>query len=195
MGFQVAALLLMAAFYGCYFGKMLRQKKQGVRTDQIGRGKTGAAKRVEITMKIAALLAPLAELVGVARGVCAFPTAVRIFGAACAALGVAAFAASVRTMGDSWRAGVSPEEKTEFVTSGVYRFSRNPAFLGFDLLYLGIALMFASWPLWLVSAFAAAMLHVQIVRVEEPFLARTFGSAYRDYCRHVRRYFGRKRAG
>lgn len=109
MGFQVAALLLMAAFYGCYFGKMLRQKKQGVRTDQIGRGKTGAAKRVEITMKIATLLV---ELAGIAHSVCAFPTVVRIFGAACAALGVAAFVASVRTMGDSWRAGVSPEEKT-----------------------------------------------------------------------------------
>lgn len=195
MVFQIAALLLMAAFYGCYFGKMLRQKKQGVRTDQIGRGKTGAAKRVEITMKIATLLAPLAELVGIARGVCAFSMAARIFGAACAVLGVVAFAASVRTMGDSWRAGVSPEEKTEFVTGGVYRFSRNPAFLGFDLLYLGIALMFASWPLWLVTAFAAAMLHAQIVCVEEPFLAQTFGGAYRDYCRHVCRYFGRKRVG
>ncbi len=39
-----------------------------------------------------------------------------------------------------WRAGVSEKEKTELVTAGIYRWSRNPAFLGFDLLYIGFLL-------------------------------------------------------
>ena len=64
-------------------------------------------------------------------------------------------------MRDSWRAGVLPTDKTELVTRGVYQISRNPAFLGFDLVYLGVALMFANWLLWLVSCFAAVMFHLQ----------------------------------
>lgn len=43
-------------------------------------------------------------------------------------------------MRDSWRAGISETDKTELVTEGIYQISRNPAFLGFDLLYIGILL-------------------------------------------------------
>lgn len=71
--YQVLALALLAVFYGCYFGKMLRQKRQGIRTDQIGRGKTGFVRRVEITMKIATILTPVAELVSIFCNASAFP--------------------------------------------------------------------------------------------------------------------------
>ena len=54
----------------------------------------------------------------------------------------AVFVTSVVTMRDSWRAGVSKTDKTELVTDGIYQISRNPAFLGFDLVYIGILLMF-----------------------------------------------------
>ena len=43
-------------------------------------------------------------------------------------------------MRDFWRAGISETDKTELVTEGIYQISRNPAFLGFDLLYIGILL-------------------------------------------------------
>ncbi|EKC72198.1 isoprenylcysteine carboxyl methyltransferase family protein, partial [human gut metagenome] len=43
------------------------------------------------------------------------------------------FVISVWTMKDSWRAGVSKTDQTELVTDGIYQISRNPAFLGFDL--------------------------------------------------------------
>ena len=48
------------------------------------------------------------------------------------------FVISVWTMKDSWRAGVSKTYQTELVTDGIYQISRNPAFLGFDLVYVGI---------------------------------------------------------
>lgn len=110
-----------------------------------------------------------------------------------AALGDAVFIISVVTMRDNWRAGVSEEEKTELVTSGIYRISRNPAFLGFDMLYVGVLLAFFSWPLFALSAFAMLMFHLQIVNVEEDFLRVAFGDAYLEYCQHVCRYIGVKR--
>ncbi len=96
------------------------------------------------------------------------------------------------TMKDSWRAGVPESGKTALVTRGIYQISRNPAFLGFDLVYIGILLMFFNWVLFAVSVFAIVMLHLQIVNVEEDFLTKAFGNAYLDYKKKVCRYLGRK---
>lgn len=191
MTFQISALIILAAFYGCYFGKMLLQRRRGIQTDQIGKGKTGAARTIELTMKAATLLVPLVELVSILLGAAPLPFGVRCVGAVLALLGDAAFLVSVWTMRDSWRAGVSETDKTELVTSGIYRFSRNPAFLGFDLVYLGVLLMFFNWLLLAASLFASVMFHIQIARVEEPFLDRVFGADYAVYKRTVNRYFGR----
>lgn len=94
---------------------------------------------------------------------------------------------------DSWRAGVSKTDKTELVTNGIYQFSRNPAFLGFDLLYIGTLLMFFNWILCILTVFAVTMYHLQIVNVEEDFLLATFGNEYLQYKKKVCRYIGRKR--
>ena len=61
MLFQVTAIILLLVFYGCYFGKMFLQKRQGIQTDQIGKGKTGTAKVIETLMKITTILVPLVE--------------------------------------------------------------------------------------------------------------------------------------
>ena len=191
MAFQVTALVILAVFYGCYFGKMLLQRRRGIQTDQIGKGKTGTARTIELTMKAATLLVPLVELVSIFLGTVSLTFGVRCVGAVIALLGDAVFLVSVWTMRDSWRAGVSETDKTELVTTGIYRLSRNPAFLGFDLVYLGVLLMFFNWPLLAASLFAAVMFHIQITRVEEPFLDRVFGMDYAAYKRTVTRYFGR----
>lgn len=63
MLFQVTAIILLLVFYGCYFGKMFLQKRQGIQTDQIGKGKTGTAKVIETLMKITTILVPLVEVI------------------------------------------------------------------------------------------------------------------------------------
>ena len=168
MLFQVTAIILLLVFYGCYFGKMFLQKRQGIQTDQIGKGKTGTAKVIETLMKITTILVPLVEVICI------------VFNQT-----------SVVTMKNSWRAGVSETDKTELITNGIYQISRNPAFLGFDLVYIGILLMFFQWGLLVLSVAAMVMFHLQIVEVEEFFLLQTFGKDYMDYKRKVLRYFGR----
>lgn len=195
IGFQIMAIVILLAFYGCYFTKMILQRKKGIQTNQMGKGKTGLVKRIEITMKIASLLVPAAEVVSIVLDTSPFPLWARIAGALIGICGVVAFILAVVTMRDSWRAGVSETERTEFITGGVYQISRNPAFLGFDLVYIGIMLMFFNWVLLAVSVFAGLMFHLQIVNVEEDFLIRTFGEAYLGYRKKVNRYFGRRIGG
>lgn len=192
MVFQLMGILILAAFYGCYFAKMLCQRQKGIQTDQIGKGKSGTAQGIEVTMKIATILVPVAEVISIDIGTTILPLWGRIGGAVAAVWGVTVFIASVLTMRDSWRAGVSEQEQTELVTGGIYQISRNPAFLGFDLVYIGILLMFFNPALLAASVFAILMLHLQIVKVEEPFLVSAFGAPYREYRLQVNRYLGRK---
>ena len=192
MEFQVSAVMILLVFYGCYFGKMIMQKKRGIQTDQIGKGKVGQARVIELTMKAATLSVPVAEVISIWLNTSAFPVALRYAGMVIAVLGDVVFVISVVTMRDSWRAGVSETDKTELVTEGIYRISRNPAFLGFDLVYIGIVLMFFNWVLVVISVFAIVMFHLQIVNVEEKFLANAFGNEYAEYMKRVNRYLGRR---
>ena len=192
MIFRIIALIIMAAFYACYFIKMLVQKKRGIKTTQIGSGKTGFVKGVECTMMVSTYLVVVVEIVSVVMGTTIMPPWMRWLGAGIGVLGVIVFIAAVITMRDSWRAGVSTTDNTELVTSGIFSISRNPAFLGFDLVYVGILLMFFNWPLFAASIFAVLMFHLQIVNVEEDFLLDTFGDDYLQYRKRVKRYLGRK---
>lgn len=193
MWFQVAGIAIMLVFYGCYFIKMISQHKKGIKTDQIGKGKVGFVKFVEITMKVFTYLVLAVEIVSIILNTSFFAVPVRIVGVLVAVVGVAVFIISVLTMRDSWRAGVSKTDKTELVTKGIYKISRNPAFLGFDLMYLGILLMFFNLVLYIVSLFAMLIFHLQIVNVEEEFLLEAFGDEYLRYKKKVCRYIGRKR--
>ena len=95
---------------------------------------------------------------------------------------------TLMTMADSWRAGIPDSDKTAFVQRGIYRISRNPAFVGFDLMYVGLLMAFPNIIHLLFAVFPAVMLHLQIGQ-EEDFLRKTFGTEYEEYCRKVSRYF------
>lgn len=191
MGYQIAAFVILAVFYGAYFLKMLRQRRRGIRTDQMGRGKRGLPRIIEIALKGITILAAVCEVICTVMNWTAFPVPVRIAGAAVAAAGTALFIAAQVTMKDSWRAGVAQDEKTSLVTTGIYSISRNPAFLGFDLFYIGILLMFFSPLLLIVSSIAVLLIHLQIVNVEEDHLLESHGDRYLQYRKRVHRYLGR----
>ena len=191
MIFQMIAIIMLLVFYAFYFAKIVIQKKQSIKTNQMGIGnKPKNVLMIERIMSCATILA-------CAVGVCSifmvkhFPvTEVRIAGVLVGILGVIFFSLATITMKTSWRVGI-PEEKTTLVTQGIYRFSRNPAFVGFDLLYLSICLMFFNIPLVLVSVWAAVMLHLQILQ-EEKHMQYMFGDEYDSYRKHTLRYFGRR---
>lgn len=189
--YAVLALLVLAVFYGIYFGKMLAQKRHGIRTHQIGRRKEKEIHTVETLMSIATLGAPIAQFMSIALGWNHLPANARFTGFCVGILGDAIFLLSVLCMKDSWRAGIPDKDKTELVTTGIYRFSRNPAFFGFDLMYVGVLLLYGNLLTLSFSAFAIVMLHLQILQ-EERYLVNTFGAPYQEYCRHVFRYLGKK---
>ncbi len=192
MFFQIFSVIILLAFYGCYFGKMIAQRKKGIQTDQMGKGKTGFVRFIEISLKTVTIAVPLTEITSIFMNTAPLPLWAKISGACVAFAGVAVFVLSVVTMKDNWRAGVPKTDKTELVTIGIYKISRNPAFLGFDMVYIGILFMFFNWILFAVTLIAIIMFHLQIVNVEEDFLVAEFGRNYITYRKNVCRYLGRK---
>ena len=191
MIYQIIAILILTAFYTFYFAKLVFQRRQSIKTNQMGIG--NKPKKVLLIERIMSCATVLAFIVGIASIflVKQFPaTEFRIVGLVIGMIGVIFFALATITMKTSWRVGI-PEEKTALITNGIYKWSRNPAFVGFDLLYLSMCLMFFNIPLVLVSVWAAVMLHLQILQ-EENHMYHMFGDEYETYKKHTLRYFGKR---
>lgn len=106
-------------------------------------------------------------------------------------LAVAGLVVVVAALRNFRREGEDPEPWTPSKTmlvAGVYRFSRNPMYLGVTLIYLGIALFFGSLGALLLLPLAIASIRVFVIAREEAYLTRRFGHAYRAYCGRVRRW-------
>jgi protein-S-isoprenylcysteine O-methyltransferase Ste14 len=103
-------------------------------------------------------------------------------------LGVAAIAGAI---GLFRRTGQDPKPWTstpELITTGVYRWSRNPMYVGLALIQIGIAIGLANaWILALVPP-VLAVVYATAIRHEERYLEREFGETYLEYKRSVRRW-------
>ena len=191
MIFKTFALLIIIVFYNIYFIKMFIQKNQGIKTRQIGNYKNSSIRTVEVLMSIATFLIVPIQLVSIILDLTILNSGIRFIGFFIGILGDILFLISVITMKNSWRAGIPSEDKTELVSNGIYKISRNPAFLGFDLMYIGIALLYCNVLTIIFSLFAIIMLHFQILQ-EEKYLEKTFGDNYISYKSKVCRYIGKR---
>lgn len=189
--FQMLAVLVLVMFYAIYFIKLLLQKRQGIRTHQIGTRREKSIHAVETLMSVATLCAPIAQLASIITGWSWLPDSTRFAGFLLGLIGDGIFLIAVITMKNSWRAGIPESDTTELVQNGIYRWSRNPAFLGFDFMYIGVCLLFCNPATIVFSLFAVIMLHCQILQ-EEKYLTATFGDSYTKYKALVFRYLGRR---
>lgn len=193
MIYQILAMLILATFYSFYFAKIIIQKRQSITTNQMGIGKKPKkVLLIEHFLQLSTVLTAIFDI-GSIFLVKQFPAnEFRIVGVVLGILGVMFFTLAIITMKTSWRVGI-PEEKTSLITDGIYNWSRNPAFVGFDLLFLSICLMYFSILLVCVSVWAAVMLHLQILQ-EETHMYHMFGNDYVQYTKQTLRYFGKKRS-
>lgn len=189
--FKLMAIFILAVFYAIYFGKMIIQKKKGITTHQIGKRKEKRLHTVETLMSVATFSVVIIQLLSIFFDWNIMPSGARFTGFCIAGIGDIFFLISVTYMKDSWRAGIPEKDKTKLVTDGIYKFSRNPAFVGFDFMYIGILLMFFNIGTLLFSLFSIMMLHLQILQ-EEKYMAKTFGEEYLEYKKKVFRYIGRR---
>ncbi len=111
----------------------------------------------------------------------------RIVGIVLGVLAMALFISSVVKFRAAGTAVPANRPTTAIVRAGPYRFSRNPIYLAFSLLQLGIAIWVNS--LWVLATLvpALALMHI-VIRREEQYLERKFGAEYLEYKASVRRW-------
>jgi protein-S-isoprenylcysteine O-methyltransferase Ste14 len=89
-------------------------------------------------------------------------------------------------MSNSWRIGIDKNTKTELITSGLFRYSRNPIFFGMVLSLIGLFMVAPNAITFLVLLVSYLLIQIQI-RLEEEFLELQHGSSYLVYKQKVRR--------
>ena len=108
-----------------------------------------------------------------------------------AALALAGLAIGLVAMGLFQRSGEKPEPWTtthQIVTAGVYRYTRNPMYLGMALLYAGLALALDAPLALMLLPVVLVLVQTQVIAREERYLAAKFGAPYDAYRRQVRRW-------
>lgn len=190
---QLISLFLLAAFYLAYLMKALGLRCQGISANLLGKGnKTKKARTAEQLLRLATLGGAVVQFASVVfpsiLWMFTIPLAIRVAGVAVLSLGVLIFIIAMTTMRGNWRAGFDSSQNTDLVTSGIYRFSRNPAFVGFDLLYIGCAIAFPNVINIGTALTCVLLFHVQILG-EEKYCSKAFGKEYDNYRSLVRRYF------
>ena len=156
-------------------------------------GSAQAVARVLGVGAFAALVgAPLAELAGLRPLPVLGSRVVRVAGFGLAAAGIGGTVAAQAARGDAWRGDVDPDARTALVTTGPFAQVRNPVLLATSATVAGIALMVPN-----VLAGAAVGLQllsatVLVRLVEEPYLERVHGDAYRSYVARTGRFLPRR---
>ena len=194
--FQILTLTLLGVFYIAYLTKALMLKRRGITVNQLGKGdKPKGALIIELFLRVATLVGAVIQFSSALFPkdvwTLALPSAVQIAGLVLIVVGVLFFVIAMFTMRDNWRAGFVNNQNTSLVTSGIYRISRNPAFVGFDLLYIGCAAVFPNILNIAIALMAVVLFHFQILG-EEKYCAESFGEQYMIYKSKTMRYLGFK---
>ncbi len=194
MSRPVLALILLVIFYAVAFG--LRTWQHLRATGSTGfRGISGRPGSVEWLGGVffaAGIALSLAAAVGEAAGwvppLWEPGSATTVVGIIVTLIGIVATYVAQVSMGDSWRIGVQEGERTRLVAEGPFAVVRNPIFSCMLLTAAGLVVLMPNS--LSVASFLALLIAVELqVRfVEEPYLLRTHGQQYRDYCSRVGRF-------
>ncbi|MDE0805286.1 MAG: isoprenylcysteine carboxylmethyltransferase family protein [Acidimicrobiales bacterium] len=113
---------------------------------------------------------------------------IAIAGIVFATTGVIGTLAAQLAMGDSWRVGVDPDERTELVVDGPFAVARNPIFSMMALTAAGLTLMVPNSVA--IGGFVGLIvgLELQVRLVEEPYLSNAHGERYTTYAAQVGRF-------
>ena len=149
---NIISLLLFIAFFSAYIAKLIIMNRNfGIKALVLAKGDKGKSINfsesfVQITTLfwgVTWLLESLLSswIIEFIPNLFSFNT-LNYLGLFVILIGLIFFVSSMITMKNSWRVGIDKSAKTKLITNGLYKYSRNPAFVGFDLMFIGLVLTF-----------------------------------------------------
>lgn len=194
---NILSLILFIIFLSSYSLKLvILYKKNKISANVLGKGKKdNKIKVVETTVNISTFIWGITWLVEIFAGqsinknlyILFSNTLVNSIGIVVTAIGVGIFVTAMISMKTSWRVGIDKNTKTKLVTYGVYNHSRNPAFVGFDLMFIGLFLTYPNILITLIIIANIISIH-RLILQEEKHLENLFGMEYISYKGKTPRY-------
>ena len=196
---QVCGLGLWVVFYGSCFFKTYSESKKGIAVNRLGIGeKSWKTRMIEVFLIFFSYGTAAVQLLSVLfynrwerlledGGNDGLPVGICLAGVAFAVAGTVFFLMAMGEMKENWRAGIDEGQHSSLVSGGVYRISRNPAFVGLDLFYIGFCILFCNGFMLLFAVLGIFTLHLQI-KEEEKYMEKRHGDKYKEYQRKTRRY-------
>ena len=109
-------------------------------------------------------------------------------GLAVAVVGFVATVGAQAAMGSSWRIGVREAEETDLVTTGVFRWSRNPIFAAMVVAVLGLTIAVPNVVQVVALVTLVVAVELQVRGVEEPYLLQRHGASFAEYASRTGRF-------
>lgn len=191
MIYKISSIICIIVFYSIYMYKLISLNNKNIKTNQAGKGnKENKVIIIEKLMSLANIIQIIAMCFSILYVRNNEKIYVCIIGIGLGIVATIIFSLATITMKNNWRVGI-PEEKTSLVNTGIYKWSRNPAFVGFDLLYISIIIIFFNIPLLIITILSIFTLHLQILQ-EEKHMIKMYEIEYKKYMGKTCRYFGRK---
>ncbi|MDR2434909.1 MAG: isoprenylcysteine carboxylmethyltransferase family protein [Treponema sp.] len=194
---DILVIISLVLFYGLFIGRIILLYQKGIKVWVIG---TSTKKTSEIILE--RILLPIALLTSF---VFIIITALHIklpaiisnyliniiwikyIGIIFCYIGLIIFLFALISFGKAWRIGIDENNTNELITTGMFKYSRNPIFLFMDLYFLGIMLIYPNIIFILLATGTIIGIHLQILR-EEKFLSSKFGEKYIEYKNRTGRY-------
>ncbi len=196
-GKNIASLVFFCIFILSYLSKLvILYRKDKIKANVLAKGKkVSYVKYIEIFVKLTTFLWGAAWLALSIAETFITPFTGRLLdspwvstiGIMLTITGLFIFILAMVSMRTSWRVGIDPSTKTKLVTYGIYQYSRNPAFVGFDFMFLGLFATYPSLLTLVILILNLLSIHLLILQ-EEKHLMSMFGDEYMQYSKKTPRY-------
>jgi protein-S-isoprenylcysteine O-methyltransferase Ste14 len=193
---DILAIISLVVFYALFIGRTVILYKKGIKVWVIGTsGKKTIGNLLENILPLVlvlwfvfiVLVAIHIKLPNVISRYLLKTDWIKYPGIALCYFGLILFLSALLSFGKAWRIGIDEDNANELITTGVFKYSRNPIFLFMDLYFIGITLIYPNIVFSVVTLCTTIGVHLQILR-EETFLLKKFGEKYENYKKHTRRY-------
>ena len=103
-------------------------------------------------------------------------------------IGMFIFVWCIQSFGAAFRLGGGYENPQPLITTGIYAYTRNPMYVAYDLITLGLFLIYPT-PLFFILGLGCWSIFFRQTTIEEEFLRKYHGPAFEEYCSKVGRFF------
>lgn len=195
--FDVYALITLFTFYTLLISKTILQYRNGKQVIALGKEKTGFARYLELFFYLGLFFLTYLVVIsafnlsflGRIELIILFETlATNILAVLIQTFAIILFAFALASFKDAWRIGVDYQNADSLITTGVFKYTRNPTYIAIMLLFLSYFLLYANF-FFLGSLLFITFAFNHQIKKEETLLKSIFNEEYIKYKKQTPRYF------